>query len=109
MTRGPKIAQSHPRIVPRKRTASLRRTTARISSRLLPGIGERGQQIHLEGGLNSLAAKKVHATHGGDLDQFVPLPSTFANLGLLMWMQERSVAAPFLPMKIRLTVRLNEE
>src|ERR1700730_15944726 len=40
MTRGPKIAQSQPRIVPRKRTASSRRTTALINSRYCQALAK---------------------------------------------------------------------
>src|ERR1700730_1205438 len=84
MTRGPKIAHTQPRIVPRKRTANSRRTTALISSRWCQAL-TKGVSKFISGAVSNGYANTRRAANGAqrrpmapDVDQFEPLPSTLA-------------------------------
>src|ERR1700730_18127530 len=77
MTRGPKIAHNHPRIVPRKRTASSRLTTARINSRCCQALAK-GVSRFMRSEVSSNPSRRRIAADGGDVDQFALRPSTLA-------------------------------
>ena len=60
MTRGPKIAHTQPRIVPRKRTANSRRTTALINSRWCQALAK-GVSKFISGAVSNGNATREHA------------------------------------------------
>ena len=96
MTRGPKIAHTQPRIVPRKRTANSRRTTALINSRWCQALAK-GVSKFISGAVsNGKSRTRGARPMAPDVDQFEPLPSTLARrrinarislTGLLGWMR----------------------
>ncbi len=75
MTSGPKIAQTQPRIVPAKADRQFPPDHGPDQFPIVPGVGERRQQIHLCTGLNCRWEDSGSA-NGADVDQFEPLPST---------------------------------